>query len=49
MILYQNCEHNNTTYQPAEWDTNTPESYSCDDCGEELELPEPDWDLMIKD
>jgi len=43
------CEHINTEYQPEEKDTNTPESLSCTDCGEELESPEPDWDLEIRD
>lgn len=39
------CDHENKTYQPREWDTNVPESYSCDECGEELDLPEPDEDM----
>ena len=30
-------------------DTNIPESYNCEDCGAELEIPEPDWDLMYKE
>jgi|TARA_R110000823_G_scaffold275115_1_gene393923 hypothetical protein len=40
------CEHTNRHYQPAEEDTNVHESYTCDDCGKELDIPEPDWDLM---
>lgn len=40
------CTHKNTTYQPFEHDTNVKESYSCDVCGKELELPEPDEDTM---
>ena len=43
------CEHKNKTYQSDEPDVNVKESYSCDDCGIELPLPEPDWDLMNKD
>ena len=38
------CEHTNRHYQPAEEDTNVHESYTCDDCGEELDIPEPDWE-----
>jgi len=41
------CEHINTEYQPAERDTNTPESLTCVDCGEDLESPEPDWDVQV--
>ena len=44
-----NCEHRNRHYQPEEYDTNVPESYNCEDCGAELEIPEPDWDLMYGD
>tara|TARA_R110000823_G_scaffold105127_1_gene223476 strand:+ start:190 stop:378 length:189 start_codon:yes stop_codon:yes gene_type:complete len=43
------CKHKNKTYQANEPDVNVKESYSCDDCGIELPLPEPDWDLMNKD
>ena len=43
------CEHNNRHYQPAEHDTNVPESYTCEDCGAGLDIPEPDWDLMNKE
>jgi len=43
--VIMDCEHDNTTYQAREWDTNVPESYTCDDCGKELDN-EPDWDLM---
>ena len=38
------CKHERKFYQPAEADTNTPESLSCDDCGIELDLPEYDPD-----
>ncbi len=45
------CEHENTTYQPTEYhetdvgigtiiDISVHESYTCDDCGKELDLPE---------
>ena len=45
-----NCKHKKATYQPREYDTNVPESYTCDDCGAELELPdEPDWYLIKKE
>ena len=44
-----NCEHRNRHYQPKEYDTTVPESYCCEDCGAELEVPEPDWDLMNKE
>ena len=43
------CEHINKTYQAEERDTNVPESYTCNDCGEELDIPEPDFDLMRKE
>ena len=34
------CDHRNRYYQPYEEDTNTPESYTCEDCGVELYVPE---------
>lgn len=43
------CQHNNKTFQPAEPENNVQAMYYCADCGEELPLPEPDWDLMRKD
>ncbi len=43
------CSHENQYYQPEEKDTNTPESLYCEDCGKDLEIPEPDWDLMLKE
>ena len=42
------CEHENKTYQQEELENNVPESYTCDDCGKDLDIPEPDWDLMRK-
>jgi len=43
------CEHEVKTYQPKEWDTNIPETYTCDECGKEFDIPEPDWDLLRKE
>ena len=43
------CEHINRHYQPREYDTNVAESYTCEDCGAELDIPEPDWDLINKE
>ena len=51
------CEHKNPNYQPTEYhetdvgiviltNISIHESYTCDDCGTELDIPEPDWDLM---
>jgi len=34
------CHHKNKTWQPEERENNVPESLSCDDCGEDLELLE---------
>ena len=42
------CVHENITYQQEEFENNVPESYTCDDCGKDLDIPEPDWDLMRK-
>ena len=39
------CSHKNAFYQPNEPENNVNESYSCDDCGEELEMPVYDPDL----
>jgi len=35
-----NCPHENVEYQPEEKETNVPESLTCEDCGEELDIPE---------
>ena len=43
------CNHKNKFYQPEETDTNIPESYTCDDCGKEFDIPEPDFDLNNKE
>ena len=40
------CEHKNPMYQPRESDTGLYESYTCDDCGIELDIPEPDEDVL---
>tara|TARA_R100000742_G_C4276022_1_gene96833 strand:- start:649 stop:840 length:192 start_codon:yes stop_codon:yes gene_type:complete len=37
------CYHPNRHYQPEEKDTNTAESYNCEDCGEELPIPEVEY------
>lgn len=38
-------------YQPEEKENNVPESYTCIDCGAQLEIPshEPDWDGIAKE
>jgi len=39
-----NCKHELKFYQPSEDDTNTPESLTCEDCGDDLPLEtEPDY------
>ncbi len=43
------CEHLDKHYQPEEKDTNVGESYTCEDCGADLDMPEPDWDAMAKE
>ena len=43
------CKHENTEYQPAEWENNIHESYTCEDCGIDLPLPEPDEDSLKPD
>ena len=43
------CQHSNRHYQPREYDTNVAESYTCEDCGAELALPDPDWDIINKE
>ena len=45
-IAYDNCVHQECTFQQSEPDINVPESYTCDACGKELKLPEPDEDTM---
>jgi|TARA_Y100000296_G_scaffold23522_1_gene27844 hypothetical protein len=42
------CEHINTEYQPEEVENNASESLICLDCGKDLEPPEPDWDLELR-
>ena len=39
-----NCNHENCTYQEQERENNVEESYSCDDCSINLELPEQNED-----
>ena len=43
------CPHENMVYQPYEQDTNVPEDYFCDDCGEQFDIPEPDEDELRGD
>jgi len=43
------CLHNNVIYQAHEEDTNVPEMMYCEDCNDEVPLPETDYDLMIKE
>ena len=40
---YQICLHKETEYQPYEPENNAPESLTCVDCGEDLELPGEDY------
>jgi hypothetical protein len=47
--LERYCNHEHKTYQAEERDTNVPESYTCDNCGKDFDIPEPDWDLMNKE
>ena len=44
--MIKECKHLNTMYQPEEDDTNAPESYSCEDCDAELDIPEQDPDTL---
>jgi len=43
------CDHENVIYQEREIDTNVPEMMYCENCNEELPLPEPDYDANIKE
>jgi hypothetical protein len=47
--IQASCKHEEKEYQAYEPDTNVPESYSCVDCGAELDIPEPDWDALNKE
>jgi hypothetical protein len=49
VCLERYCNHEYKTYQAEERDTNVPESYTCDNCGKDFDIPEPDWDLMNKE
>ena len=49
-ICYQcTCEHDGAEYQPEEKENNVPESYTCNECGTDLPIPEPDWDALAKE
>ena len=39
------CNHDKAEYQPAEYETNVTESYTCENCGIDLPMPTPDCDL----
>jgi hypothetical protein len=43
------CKHLNQEYQPYEPENNALEGLTCEDCGTDLMLPEPDWDAMGKE
>ena len=43
------CEHKNPIHQPKEPDTGIGESYTCDDCGVDLDPPEFDEMLYAKE
>ena len=38
----KSCQHDKTEWIPAEPDVNVNEFLMCDDCGLELDLPQPD-------
>lgn len=42
------CERPAPVYNAAELENNVPEFMFCGECGGELPLQEPDWDLQIK-
>ena len=46
IMIRDKCEHENKTYQAEEKDTNVGESYTCEDCGADLDIPEPDEDTL---
>lgn len=43
------CPHDSQYYQPEEKENNVPESLWCEDCGKDLDIPEPDIDLQVKE
>jgi len=43
------CKHLTTVYQPREFDTNTQESISCEDCGKEMNINIEDFGNMSFD
>lgn len=43
------CEEHEPYYQPEETENNAPERYYCEECNEDLPMPEPDWDSEAKD
>jgi len=43
--LMKKCSHDNLYYQPYEPENNAPESLTCEDCGIDMNEPEPDWSV----
>ena len=41
----KNCSHDSLYYQPCEPENNVPESLTCEDCGIDVNMPEPDWSV----
>ena len=41
MKMQAGCKHTNKTYQPQERENNVGESYTCDECGKDFDIPEP--------
>ena len=47
--MNKHCTHENIEHQRADYDTNVDSVYTCMDCGKDLEPPETDWDLLVKE
>jgi len=43
------CDEHQPYYQPPEPENNVQESYTCEECGEDLPYEEQDWDQEAKD
>jgi hypothetical protein len=43
------CEEHVPFYQQAEPENNVQESYTCEECGDDLPYEEQDWDQEAKD
>lgn len=46
-VIQSMCEHKNTEYHAREWDTNVPESLTCEDCYMDLEIHEPEFEDYV--